>query len=62
MAKAEKEKKIQKKIAEKSKDLKNTTMASFIAKKSWKRMKKREYKNYRSVSFQPDAKKKIQKK
>ena len=37
-------------------------MASFQAKIGWKMPRKREYKNYRSVSFQPDAKLKIQKK
>ena len=37
-------------------------MASFHAKTGWKRPRKREYKNYSSVSFQPDAKWKIQKK
>ena len=30
-------------------------MASFQAKIGWKRMRKRENKNYRYVSFQPDA-------
>ena len=37
-------------------------MASFKAKIDWKRPRKREYKDYRSVSFQPDAKQKIKKK
>ena len=37
-------------------------MPLFQAKIGWKIPKKREYKNYRSVSFQPDAKKEIQKK
>ena len=37
-------------------------MVSFQVKTVWKRPRKREYKNYRSVSFQPDAKQKIQKK
>ena len=37
-------------------------MASFQAKTGWKMLRMREYKNYRSVSFQPDAKQKIQKK
>ena len=37
-------------------------MASFQVKTGWKRPRKREYKNYRSVSFQPDAKQKIKKK
>ena len=31
---------IKKKIAKKFKDLKNTIIASFLAKKSWKRMRK----------------------
>ena len=37
-------------------------MALFQAKIGWKMPRKREYKNYRSVSFQPDAKQKIPKK
>ena len=37
-------------------------MASFQAKIGWKRLRKRENKNYRSVSFLPDAKQKIPKK
>ena len=37
-------------------------MASFQAKMGWKRMKKIENKNYRSVTFLPDAKLKIPKK
>ena len=37
-------------------------MYSFQAKIGWKNMRKGENKNYRSVSFQPDAKKEIQKK
>ena len=37
-------------------------MASFQVKTGWKRPRKREYKNYRSNSFQPDAKYKIKKK
>ena len=37
-------------------------MASFQVKTCWKRPRKRKYKNYRSVSFQPDAKQKINKK
>ena len=44
-----------KKIAKKFKKLKNTIMASFEAKIGWKRSKKRENKNYRSVPFQIDA-------
>ena len=45
-----------KKIAKKFKKLKNTIMDSFQAIIGWKRMRKRENKNYRSVSFLPDAK------
>ena len=37
-------------------------MAFFQVKTGWKRPRKREYKYYCSVSFQPDAKYKIQKK
>ena len=37
-------------------------MASFKAKIGWKSMRKRENKNYRYVSFLPDAKFKIPKK
>ena len=37
-------------------------MASFQVKTGWKMPKKREYKDYRSVSFQPDAEQKIKKK
>ena len=37
-------------------------MASFQVKTGWKRPRNREYKDYRSVSFQPDAKQKIKKK
>ena len=44
-----------KKIKKKFKKLKNTTMASFQAKIGWKMLRKREYIEYRSVSFQPDA-------
>ena len=36
-------------------------MASFKAKIGWKRLKKRENKNYRFVSFLPDGKQKIPK-
>ena len=36
-------------------------MASFQVKIGWKRPRKREYKNYRSVSFQPDGKQIIKK-
>ena len=37
-------------------------MASFQAKIGWKRMRKRENNNYRSIPFLPDAKQKIKKK
>ena len=37
-------------------------MASFQAKIGWKRLRKRENKNYRSVSFLPDRQEKIPKK
>ena len=37
-------------------------MASFQAKIGWKRMRKRENKNYHYVSFQPDAQQKIPRK
>ena len=37
-------------------------MAFFRVKTGWKRPRKREYTNYCSVSFQPDAKYKIKKK
>ena len=43
---------ISKKIAKK---LKNTIMAAFQAKIGWKRLRKRENKNYRSFSFLHDA-------
>ena len=36
-------------------------MAFFQVKTCWKRPRKREYKNYRCVSFQPDEKQKIKK-
>ena len=36
-------------------------MASFQVKIGWKRLRKRENKNYRSVSFLPDELEKIQK-
>ena len=44
-----------KKIAKKFKNLKNAIMASFQAKLGWKRMRKRENKNYHYVSFLPEA-------
>ena len=37
-------------------------MGSFEAKIGWKRLRKRENKNYRSVTFQPDGLQKIPKK
>ena len=43
------------KIIKKFEKLKNTFMASFQAKIGWKRMRKRENKNYHYVSFLPDA-------
>ena len=44
-----------KKIAKILKKLKNPIMASLQAKISWKRLKKRENKNYRFVSFLHDG-------
>ena len=44
-----------KKIAKKFKKLKNSFMASFQAKIGWKRLRKRENKNYRFVSSLPDT-------
>ena len=44
-----------KKIAKKFKKLKNTFMGSFRAKIVWKRLRKRENKNYGFVSSLPDA-------
>ena len=41
---------------------KNTIIASFEAKIGWKRLRKRENKNYRSVSFHPEEGGKIKKK
>ena len=46
---------ISKKIAKFFKKLKNPVMASFQAKIVWKRLKKRENKNYRFVSFLHDG-------
>ena len=51
-----------KKIAKKLKTLKNTITASFQAKISWKRLRKRENKNYRSVTFLPGGLEESQKK
>ena len=47
--------KIPKKIAKKFKKLKNTILASFKARVSWKRPRKKENKYFRSVSFLPNA-------
>ena len=44
-----------KKIAKLFKKFKNTITASFQDKTAWKRLKKRENKNYRFVSFLHDA-------
>ena len=44
-----------KEIAKKLKILKKIIMVSFQAKIGWKMLRKRENKNYRSVSFLPDA-------
>ena len=44
-----------KKIAKIFKKLKNLVIASFQAKIGWKRLKKRENKNYRFVSFLPNG-------
>ena len=44
-----------KKIIKKFEKLKNTIMASFRKKIGWKRMRKRENKNYHYVSFLPDG-------
>ena len=44
-----------KKIAKKLEKLNNTIMAPFQAKIGWKRMRKRENKNYHYVSFLSDA-------
>ena len=51
-----------KKKAKKLKKLKNTMMASFVAKIVWKRPRKRENKNYRFVPILPGAEKKMPKK
>ena len=42
--------------------MKNTISASFEAKIGWKRLRKRENRNYRSVTFLPDWLEKITKK
>ena len=49
-------------MAKKLKKLKNTVMYSFQANIGLKKMRNGENKNYRSVSFLPDAKLKIPKK
>ena len=46
---------ISKQIAKKFKKLKNTIVDSFLAKIDWRRMRKRENKNYSSVTFLSDA-------
>ena len=51
-----------KKVAKKLKKLKNTIMTSFQAKICWKRLRKRENKNYRYVTFPPNGLEKITKK
>ena len=48
-----------KQLAKKLKKLKDTIIASFRAKIGWKRPRKSENKNDRSVSFLPDSKYKI---
>ena len=45
-----------KRVAKKFRKLKNTIMASFQSKIGWKRPRKTENKNQRSVSFLPGAK------
>ena len=44
-----------KKFQKNSKNIQNTIMASFQAKIDWKMPRKREYKNYRYVSFPSEA-------
>ena len=51
-----------KKTTKKPKKLKNTIMALFQAKIGLKRLRKRENKNYRSVTLLPDGLEKIPKK
>ena len=48
-------------MAKKLKILKNNITALFHAKIGWKRLRKRENKNYRSVPFLPDGLEKIPK-
>ena len=50
-----------KKIAKNLKKLKNTVTASFEAKTGWKRLRKGENKNYRSIFSYPTRKNKLQK-
>ena len=52
----------QKKIPKKFEKLKNTIVDSFQAKIDWRRMRKRENKNYTSVTFLSDTLQKISKK
>ena len=47
--------KFQKNRKKLQKKLKNTVMGSFQAKIGWKRLRKRENKNYPSVPFLPEA-------
>ena len=54
--------KLQKKKANKFKKLRNTITASFQAKIGWKWQRKRENKNYHPVWFLPEEWKKITKK
>ena len=49
------------KFQKKQQKIKKPCLASFQAKIGWKRLKKRENKNYRFVSFQPDGRQKIPK-
>ena len=51
-----------KKTTKKPKQLKNTVVAPFQSKIGWKRLRKRENKNYHSVTFLPDGLEKIPKK
>ena len=51
-----------KKVAKEFKKLKNAITASFHGYIGWKRLRKRENKNYHSVSFLPDVQQKITKK
>ena len=53
--------KLQKNSKKIQKIKKNTILASFQAKIGWKRQRKRENKNYRSVPFLPTCERKFQK-